>query len=195
MDYKEKNGNLYKNIWRKDLKESVHKYPSSHVGFARCMVTCENLASWFRMLDFTVNAQLPSTLNFARWSSNFARCEIVPQLDAVVFQRPYLPHFSSKSYKVWSVGFLTSWDLKWYISCRKWTSVSSPKVWKKTAVAVLCFLHSVFLFSIVLSLHTLNDFGKGYGAPKLGSSWIWASKSFAMNYIQLSLILELLWCS
>ena len=23
------NGNLYKNIWRKDLKESVHKYPSS----------------------------------------------------------------------------------------------------------------------------------------------------------------------
>ncbi|RVW61057.1 hypothetical protein CK203_045852 [Vitis vinifera] len=32
------------------------------------------------MLDFTANAQLPSTLNFACWSSNFARCEIVLQL-------------------------------------------------------------------------------------------------------------------
>ncbi|RVW18203.1 hypothetical protein CK203_106152 [Vitis vinifera] len=41
------------------------------------------------------NAQLPCTSNFARWSSNFARCEIVPQLDAVVYRRPYLPHVSS----------------------------------------------------------------------------------------------------
>ena len=57
--------------------------------------------------------------------------------DAVVFRRPYLPHFSSKSYKVWSFGFLTSRALKWYIACKKWTSGSAPKVRKKTAAAVL----------------------------------------------------------
>ena len=38
------------------------------------------LKNHFLMLDFTANAQLPSTLNFARWSSNFARWEIVLQL-------------------------------------------------------------------------------------------------------------------
>ena len=103
---------------------------------------------------------------FARWSSNFARwfevceilaqwaeefapwtvvCEIVPQLDAVVFQRPYLSQFSSKSYMVWTVGFFTFWALKWYIACRKWTSGSAPKVQKKTAAAVLCFPLCFFL--------------------------------------------------
>ena len=64
---------------------------------------------------------------------------------AVVFQRPYLPHFSSKSYTVWSVRFLTSWALKWYIACRKWTSGSALKVPKKTAAAVLCFPLCFFL--------------------------------------------------
>ena len=71
------------------------------------MVTCENFASWFRnlestfaswdpllqveihfhklqnqlrMLGFTATTQLPSTLIFARWSSNFARCEILSPL-------------------------------------------------------------------------------------------------------------------
>ena len=66
-------------------------------------------------------------------------------LGAVVFRRPYLPHFSSKSYTVWSFGFLTSRSLKWYIACRKWTSGSAPKVQRKTTAAVLYFLHSVFL--------------------------------------------------
>ncbi|RVW73723.1 hypothetical protein CK203_054956 [Vitis vinifera] len=33
-------------------------------------------------------------------------------------------------------------------SLEKWTSGSAPKVRKKTAAAVLCFLHSVFLFSV-----------------------------------------------
>ena len=74
---------------------------------------------------------------------------------AVVFRRAYLPHFSSKSYTVWSVGFLTSWDLKWYIVCRKWTSISAPQVQRKTAAAVLCFLH--FLFASLLYLACLND--------------------------------------
>nr|CAN83299.1 hypothetical protein VITISV_002259 [Vitis vinifera] len=38
------------------------------------------------------------------WTEEFApcfpSCEIVPQLDAVVFRRPYLPHFSSKLYMI-----------------------------------------------------------------------------------------------
>ena len=70
---------------------------------------------------------------------------------AVVIRRPYLPHFSSKSYTVWSVGFLTSWALKWYITCRKWTSGSAPKVRRKIAAVVLCFLHSVCFSSLLLS--------------------------------------------
>ena len=70
---------------------------------------------------------------------------------AVVFRRPYLPHFSSKLYTVWSVGFLTSWALKWYIACRKWTLGSAPKVRRKTAAAVLCFLHSVCFSSLLPS--------------------------------------------
>ena len=90
---------------------------------------------------------------FSRCCANFAQashklkvlCEfqgvvrISHKPGVVVFRRPYLPHFSSKSYTVWSVGFLTSWALKWYIACRKWTSVSAQKVPKKTAAAVLCF--------------------------------------------------------
>ena len=44
-----------------------------------------------------------------------------------------------------SVGFLTSWALKWYISCRKWTSGSAPKVPKNTAAAVLYFPLCFFL--------------------------------------------------
>ena len=71
---------------------------------------------------------------------------------AVGFRRPYLPHFSSKSYTVWSVRFLTSWALEWYIEYRKWTSESAPKVWKKTAAAVLWFFHFASLcFSLLLS--------------------------------------------
>ena len=68
---------------------------------------------------------------------------------AVVFWRPYLPHFSSKSYTVWRVGFLTSRALKWYIACKKWTSGSAPKVWKKTAAATSWFFS--LCFSLVFS--------------------------------------------
>ena len=88
--------------------------------------------------------------NFAPWRKS--PCEMVfPWLDAGFFRRPYLPHFSSKSYTVWSVRFLTSWDLKWYIACRKWTLVSAPKVRRKTAVAVLCFLQFACFSSLLLS--------------------------------------------
>ena len=99
--------------------------------------------------------------NFTPWRKS--PCEMVfSWLDAVVFRRLYLPHFSSKSYTVWSVGFLNSWALKWYIECRKWTSGSAPKVRRKTAAAVLCFLHfawfsSLLLFASLLCLACLND--------------------------------------
>ena len=107
----------------------------------------------------------------------FGRCcaKFSHKPGAVVLRRPYLPHFSSKSYTVWSVGFLTSWALKWYIEGRKWTSGSAPKVRKTIVAAVLYFLHSVFLFSIVLSLHTLNDFGKGLWSSK---AWFFINLSF-----------------
>ena len=112
--------------------------------------------------------------NFAPWRKS--PCEMVfPWLDAVVLRRPYLPHFSSKSYTVWNVGFLTSWSLKWYMACKKWTSGSTPKVQRKTADAVLCFLQSVFPLSIALSLHTLNDFGKG----------LWSSKAWFLHEFEL----------
>ncbi|RVW28131.1 Retrovirus-related Pol polyprotein from transposon RE1 [Vitis vinifera] len=57
----------------------------------------------------------------------------------------------------------------------KWTSGSAPKVQKKTAAAVLYFLHSVFPLSVVLSLHTLNDFGKGLWSSK---AWFFMNLSF-----------------
>ena len=114
--------------------------------------------------------------NFAQHSHNTRCCaKISHKPGAVVFRRPYLPHFSSKSYTVWSVGFLTSWYLKWYIECRKWTSGSAPKVRRKTAAAVPYFPYPVFLFSIVLSLHTLNDFGKGLWSSK---AWFFMNLSF-----------------
>ena len=36
----------------------------------------------------------------AKFALAWASAKIVSQLDAVVFRRPYLPHFSSKSYTV-----------------------------------------------------------------------------------------------
>ena len=109
--------------------------------------------------------------------SHYTRCraKFSYKPGAVSFRRPYLPHFSSKSYTVWSLGFFTSWALKWYIACRKWTSGSAPKVRKKTTAAVLYFLHSVFPLSIVLSLHTLNNFGKGLWSSK---AWFFMNLSF-----------------
>ena len=96
---------------------------------------------------------------FGRCCANFAQAEGVVRIShkpgAVVFWRPYLPHFNSKLYTVWSIGFFTSWYLKWYIACRKWTSGSAPKVRRKTAAAVLYFLHFLFAslcFSPLLGL-------------------------------------------
>ena len=121
-------------------------------------------------------AQLRGRANFAHHSHT------IRTPGAVVFQRPYLPRFSSKSYTVWSVRFLTSWALKWYIECKKWTSVSAPKVQKKTTAAVLFAFFTLFSASPLFFPCILwTTLAKGYGAPKLESSWIWASKSFAIT--------------
>ena len=143
---------------------------------------CECCASVVRVLHKvrTTKVLCKCCANFAQGSNNqgvvrvlcefrtrFAqpRCcaKISHKPGAVVFRRPYLPYFSSKSYTVWSVGFLTSWALKWYIACRKWTSGSAPKVRNKTAAAVLfaslhfaCF-SSLLFFASLLYLACLND--------------------------------------
>ena len=144
-------------------------------------------------------------IHFRTLSSKFASCKITFASWALISHvgvpnsqdanlsfnwRPYLPHFRSNSYTVWSVGFLTSWDLKWYIECRKWNSESALKVQKKTAAAVLCFLHSVFPLSIVLSLHTLNDFGKGLWSSK---AWFFMNLSFQNLCHELHTALSLSW--
>ena len=70
---------------------------------------------------------------------------------------------------------------------------SAPKVRKKTIAAVLCFLHSVFPLSLLLSLHTLNDFGKGLGSSK---AWFFMNLSFPLlcHGFQITLLnLGLLW--
>ena len=146
------NGNLDTKNIRK--QKSRQKYPI----FARW--SC-NFALWFEVCEIPI-----------LWTEEFApcfpSCEIVPQLDAVFFRRPYLPHFSSKSYMVWIVGFSTFWALKWYIECRKWTSGSAPKVQWKTAVVSPVFItrfSSSPLFSPCILWTTK---AKDYETPKLG---------------------------
>ena len=85
--------------------------------------------------------------------------------------------------KRWILDFLD-------IACRKWTSGSAPKVRKKIVAAVLCFLHSVFLFSVVLSLHTLNDFGKGLWSSK---AWFFMNLSFQKLFHELYTTLPHSW--
>ncbi|KAL6326213.1 hypothetical protein AAG906_001608 [Vitis piasezkii] len=55
----------------------------------------------------------------------------------------------------------------------------------KTEVTVLCFLHSIFSLSVVLSLHTLNDFSKGIWSSKACNhkAW-WAIKKLNMDLIR-----------
>ena len=84
-------------------------------------------------------------------------CEIFAQAWSSCLLKAIYSSFSSKSYTVWSVGFLTSRALKWYIVCKKWTSGSSPKVWKKTADATSWFFFTLLLFASLLCLTCLND--------------------------------------
>ena len=123
---------------------------------------CECCASVVR-----VSYMVRTTKVLCEFRTRFAqpRCcaKISHKPGAVVFQMPYLPHFSSKLYTVWRVGFLTSWALKWYIACRKWTLGSAAKVRKKTTAAVLfaslhfaCF-SSLLLFASLLYLACLSD--------------------------------------
>ena len=73
----------HKNIRRKRVGNKISHFSTLSSNFACWFEVCENFAQW--------------TEDFAPWT---VVCEIVPQLDAVVFRRPYLSHFSSKSYMV-----------------------------------------------------------------------------------------------
>ena len=76
--------------------------------------------------------------------------------DAVVFQRPYLPHFRSKSYTVWSVGFLTSKALKWYIVCKNGLREVLQKCERRLQLLSSDFF-TLLLFASLLCLACLND--------------------------------------
>ncbi|RVW61495.1 hypothetical protein CK203_065958 [Vitis vinifera] len=96
----------------------------------------------FRMPDI-------ERIGSSRWGCNYS--------DAC-FPNRWIPKAISSSFQLQIVHGLKRWILDF-------------QSFEMTAAAVLfASLHFAFLFSIVLSLHTLNDFGKGYGAPKLGSS-------------------------
>ena len=129
------NGNLDTKISEEKESAKISNFRTLSSNFALWFEVCENVAQWAE--------------DFAPW---FPSCENFAQPDAVVFRRPYLSHFSSKSYMVWTVGVLTFWALKWYIECKKWTSESAPKVrWKTAAVSpvfIPCFL-LLHCFSLV----------------------------------------------
>ena len=147
-----------KNIWEVGgaYVEKQRKIRTTH-GLCECCASVVWVSHKLRttkvLCEFhTRFAQLKVLCEFR---TRFAQPEGVVRIShkpgAVVFRRPYLPHFSSKSYTVWSVRFLTSWALKWYIVCKKWTWVITPKVQRKTTAAVLYFLHFACFSSLLLS--------------------------------------------
>ena len=130
--------------------ESAKAEENSHHAWGVRMV-CE-----FR----TPFAQLRGCASFAHHSHGWGGVRVSHKPGAVVFRRPYLPHFSSKSYTVWSVGFLTYWALKWYIACRKMDFRKCSKSAKEYCIyCPLCFssLCLLFLFASLLYLACLND--------------------------------------
>ena len=127
-------GNIYREVFPTFLAKKLHEW----------WITRRRMEIYTKISkrkDLVWSRQKQGKIRTTHGLCEFGRCcaKFSHKPRAVVFQRPYLPHFSSKSYTVWSVGFLTSWDLKRYIACKKWTSGSTPKVPKKTADAVLCF--------------------------------------------------------
>ena len=64
----------------KRVGAQISQFRTLHGDLRKSHKLISQLRIHFRMLDFTANAQLPSTLNFARWSSNFTLwfevCEI-----------------------------------------------------------------------------------------------------------------------
>ena len=118
-----------------------------------------HFASWncpFRKLNF----------DFASWICDFATCEIVFQLGAVVFQWPKLLYFSSDLHTVWSDGLLTSRASKRYIVCIKWTPGSTRNV--SFSCSPLEFLRVRFL-SLFFLIAFLIGFGNGLRSSK---AWI-----------------------
>ena len=68
-------------------------------------------------------------------SQHFGKCFL--QLGVIGLQWLQLLRFNSELCIVWSIGFLTSWALKWYIACIIWTS------------SRICFMaDSLYFFSL-----------------------------------------------
>ena len=156
--YKDKKRNYIKKLHKKISKvESAKTEENSHHAWVvRILKVLYECCASFAQASHKLKV-------LCEFRTSFAQAEGVVRIShkpgAVVFRRLYLPHFSSKSYTVWSVGFLTSWSLKCYIACRKWTLRSAPKVPKKTAAAVLYFppCFSLLLFAFLLWMACLND--------------------------------------
>ena len=70
--------------------------------------------SWKITLHVGLHRECTAAIHFKfrTLEFQFRKVRNCPLADAVVFRRPYLPHFNSKSYMVWNVGLLTSWALK-----------------------------------------------------------------------------------
>ena len=142
----------------------IQKYPKENIScgvgknrgkFARWS---SNFALWFEVCE------IPTlwTEEFAPW---FPSCENFAQPDAVVFRRSYLSHFSSKSYMVWTVGFLTFWALKWYIECKKMDFGKCSKSAMKDCSCVPYF-HPLFSSSpLFLPCILWTTKAKDYEAP------------------------------
>ena len=146
---------------QKYLKKNIQKCRSQLSGsFRRTPVHC---AKWLRnsrnkRLILQPCKNLPSA-----WS-DLLEIAVTPPFQLRIAHR--LKH--------WIFDFLS---FEMIYSMQKMDLGKSPKVHKKTVVAVLCFLHSVFPLSVVLSLHTLNDFGKGLWSSK---AWFFMNLSFPL---------------
>ena len=109
-------------------------------------------------------------------SQHFAKCFL--QLGVIGLQWLQLLRFNSELHTVWSIGFLNSWALKWYIACIIWTSESAPKVAATTVIKNRLHDRFSLLFLLAIRIH----------------SWQLNSKLCPRFLIAL-LILDLLWWS
>ena len=109
-------------------------------------------------------------------SQHFAKCFL--QLGVIGLQWLQLLRFNSELCTIWSIGFLTSWALKWYIACINWTSESAPKV--ATMTVIKNMLHGRFSLLFLLAFRIY--------------SWQMTSK-ICPRFLIILLNLELLWWS
>ena len=115
------------------------------VGFHLEVLSFQLLAYIGQLLEGIHNTVQKGCEIISQQKGDFATlCKILPTTWSNRLAMLVTPSFQLRIMHRLKHWFLTSWALKWYIACRKWTSGSAPKVWRKTATTVLCFLHSLF---------------------------------------------------